>query len=57
MSSKSFAASAYSDPENDFVGILLTQRLMESPQPPAVFEDFWMHAYRFLESFGSHTFD
>jgi len=44
-----FGTSAYSDPKNDFVGILLTQRLMDSPEPPAVFKDFWMHAYRSLE--------
>ena len=44
-----FGTSAYSDPKNDFVGILLTQRLMDSPEPRAVFEDFWTHAYRSLE--------
>ena len=42
--------SAYSDPTNDFIGILLTQRLMDSPEPPAVFDDFWSHAYRSLEA-------
>lgn len=45
-----FGTSAYSDPKNDFIGILLTQRLMDSPEPPAVFKDFWMHAYRSLEA-------
>src|SRR5487761_1752512 len=40
-----FGTSAYSDPMNDFIGILLTQRLMDSPQPPAVFNDFWLGAY------------
>jgi CubicO group peptidase (beta-lactamase class C family) len=45
-----FGTSAYSDPKNDFIGILLTQRLMDSPEPPAVYEDFWMHAYRTLEA-------
>lgn len=44
-----FGTSAYSDPKNDFIGILLTQRLMDSPEPPAVFQDFWTHAYRSLE--------
>lgn len=44
-----FGTSAYSDPKNDFVGILMTQRLMDSPEPPAVFSDFWMQAYRALE--------
>jgi CubicO group peptidase (beta-lactamase class C family) len=45
-----FGTSAYSDPKNDFVGILLTQRLMDSPEPPAVFNDFWRQAYRSLEA-------
>jgi len=45
-----FGTSAYSDPENDFIGILLTQRLMDSPEPPAVFDDFWTHAYRSLDA-------
>jgi CubicO group peptidase (beta-lactamase class C family) len=45
-----FGTSAYSDPTNDFIGILLTQRLMDSPEPPPVFEDFWTHAYRSLET-------
>jgi CubicO group peptidase (beta-lactamase class C family) len=43
-----FGTSAYSDPKNDFVGILLTQRMMDSPEPPAVFTDFWRSAYRSL---------
>jgi CubicO group peptidase (beta-lactamase class C family) len=45
-----FGTSAYSDPKNDFIGILLTQRMMDSPEPPAVFKDFWTHAYRSLEA-------
>jgi CubicO group peptidase (beta-lactamase class C family) len=44
-----FGTSAYSDPTNDFVGILFTQRLMDSPEPPAVFNDFWAHAYHSIE--------
>jgi CubicO group peptidase (beta-lactamase class C family) len=44
-----FGVSAYSDPANDFIGILMTQRMMESPEPPAVFEDFWGGAYRLFE--------
>ncbi|MEJ8858111.1 serine hydrolase domain-containing protein [Variovorax robiniae] len=43
-----FGTSAWSDPRNDFIGILLTQRLMDSPEPPAVFTDFWTNAYRSL---------
>jgi len=45
-----FGTSAYSDPKNDFVGILMTQRMMDSPEPPAVFTDFWTHAYRAIQT-------
>ncbi|HEU5331449.1 MAG TPA: serine hydrolase domain-containing protein [Actinocrinis sp.] len=34
-----------SDPVRGLTGILLTQRAMTSPQPPAVFADFWDGAY------------
>lgn len=44
-----FGTSAYSDPTNNFVGVLLTQRLVDSPAPPAVYDDFWRQAYRSLE--------
>jgi CubicO group peptidase (beta-lactamase class C family) len=37
--------SAYTDPANGVIGILLTQRLMDSPQAPPVFSDFWTLAY------------
>jgi CubicO group peptidase (beta-lactamase class C family) len=40
--------SAYSDPENDFVGILLTQRVADSPERTPVSIDFWTAAYRTL---------
>jgi CubicO group peptidase (beta-lactamase class C family) len=43
-----YGTSAYSDPKNDFTGILLTQRLMDSPEPPAVSRDFWRLAYQAL---------
>jgi CubicO group peptidase (beta-lactamase class C family) len=45
-----FGTSAYSDPKNDFIGILMTQRLMDSSDPPSVFDDFWTHAYRSLDA-------
>jgi len=41
--------TAHSDPAEDLVGILLTQRLMESPQPPPVFADFWTTAYQAID--------
>lgn len=38
--------SAYADPREDMIGILMTQRLMESPRAPRVFVDFWTAAYQ-----------
>jgi CubicO group peptidase (beta-lactamase class C family) len=38
--------SAYVDPAEDMIGILMTQRLMESPAAPAAFIDFWNGAYQ-----------
>ncbi|MEZ2131399.1 MULTISPECIES: serine hydrolase domain-containing protein [unclassified Sinorhizobium] len=40
-----FGTSAYIDPAEGMIGILLTQRLMDSPQPPKIFTDFWTLAY------------
>ncbi|MEV1173699.1 serine hydrolase domain-containing protein [Nonomuraea sp. NPDC049784] len=37
------------DPAEDMVGIVLTQRAMESPRPPRVFQDFWTAAYAALD--------
>ena len=37
--------SAYTDPVNGVIGILLTQLMMDTPQPPRVFSDFWTAAY------------
>ena len=36
-----YGTSWYSDPREQFTGILLTQRLMDSPQPPRTITDFW----------------
>jgi CubicO group peptidase (beta-lactamase class C family) len=41
--------SAYIDPAQDAIGILFTLRMMESPQPPKVFSDFWTLAYGAME--------
>jgi CubicO group peptidase (beta-lactamase class C family) len=41
--------SAYTDPAEGMIGILLTQRMMDSPQPPKVFADFWTLAYGAME--------
>jgi len=36
-----YGTSWYSDPQAQLTGILLTQRVMDSPKPPPVFADFW----------------
>ncbi|HZR76583.1 serine hydrolase domain-containing protein [Bradyrhizobium sp.] len=36
-----YGTSWYSDPQAQLTGILLTQRVMDSPKPPAAFSDFW----------------
>ena len=41
--------SAYCDPEEDLIGILMTQRMMDSPAPPPIFQDFWTSAYQTLD--------
>jgi CubicO group peptidase (beta-lactamase class C family) len=40
-----FGTSAYTDPAEGLIGILFTQRLIDSPQPPKVYTDFWTLAY------------
>lgn len=44
-----FGTQAYSDPAEGVIGILLTQRLMESPAPPKLYTDFWTAAYGAME--------
>jgi CubicO group peptidase (beta-lactamase class C family) len=41
--------SAYTDPAEGMIGILFTQRMMDSPQPPRAFTDFWTLAYGAME--------
>jgi CubicO group peptidase (beta-lactamase class C family) len=41
--------TGYTDPREGMIGILFTQRMMESPQPPKVFTDFWTMAYQAVE--------
>jgi CubicO group peptidase (beta-lactamase class C family) len=43
-----FGTTAYTDPAERFIGILFTQRMMDSPEPPRVFTDFWTTAYQAL---------
>jgi CubicO group peptidase (beta-lactamase class C family) len=44
-----YGTSGHLDPAEDMVGILLTQRMMDSPQPPRVFSDFWTTAYQSID--------
>ena len=44
-----YGTSWYSDPKEELTGILLTQRLMDSPQAPAVMADFWTLAYQAID--------
>lgn len=44
-----FGTTAYIDPANGMIGILFTQRMMDSPEPPKVFNDFWTLAYGAME--------
>ena len=41
--------SAYSDPQEDLVGILLTQRHMDSPESARIFLDFWTSVYQAID--------
>ena len=44
-----FGTTAYTDPAEAMIGILFTQRMMDSPEPPKVFTDFWTLAYGAME--------
>ena len=44
-----YGTSWYSDPREDMVGILMTQRVWDSPSAPAVNLDFWTSAYQAIE--------
>jgi CubicO group peptidase (beta-lactamase class C family) len=44
-----FGTTAYTDPANGMIGILFTQPMLDSPEPPKVFNDFWTLAYGAME--------
>jgi CubicO group peptidase (beta-lactamase class C family) len=44
-----YGTSWASDPAEELVGVLLTQRLWSSPQPPEVYLDFWTTAYQAID--------
>lgn len=41
--------SGYTDPAEELIGILMTQRMMDSPTPPKVFRDFWTAVYSAID--------
>lgn len=41
-----YGTSWSTDPGEQMIGILMTQRLWESSHPPAVYQDFWTSAYQ-----------
>jgi CubicO group peptidase (beta-lactamase class C family) len=44
-----YGTSGYTDPQEQTIGILLTQRMMDSPQPPRLYTDFWSGAYAAID--------
>src|SRR5713226_4933425 len=44
-----YGTSWYSDPKENLTGILLTQRMMDSPQPPRALVDFWTCVYQAID--------
>jgi CubicO group peptidase (beta-lactamase class C family) len=44
-----FGTTAYIDPQEEMIGILFTQRMMDSPEAPKVFNDFCTLAYEAME--------
>ncbi|AKJ03798.1 CubicO group peptidase (beta-lactamase class C family) [Archangium gephyra] len=44
-----YGTSCYWDPQTGVVGVLMTQRMMDSPAAPAAFVDFWRSAYEAVQ--------
>lgn len=44
-----YGTTAYVDPTEGMIGVLFTQRLMDSPQAPPVYTDFWTTAYQAID--------
>ena len=44
-----YGTSGYSDPQEDMVGILMTQRALDSPAAPSTYSDFWTSAYQAID--------
>ena len=41
-----YGTSGYTDPKEEMIGILMTQRVMNSPVAPPTYTDFWASAYQ-----------
>ena len=41
-----YGTSGYTDPKEEMIGILMTQRVMNSPAAPPTYTDFWASAYQ-----------
>jgi CubicO group peptidase (beta-lactamase class C family) len=44
-----FGTSAYTDPTEDLIGIMFTQCMVDSPEAPKLYTDFWTLAYQAIE--------
>ena len=44
-----YGTTGYSDPGEDLVGILMTQRLTDSPESTRIFDDFWTLTYAAID--------
>jgi CubicO group peptidase (beta-lactamase class C family) len=44
-----YGTSWYSDPTEDMVAILMTQRVWDSPKAPTVLLDFWTSVYQTID--------
>jgi Beta-lactamase len=44
-----YGTSAYSDPQEEMIGVLMTQRVWDSPRAPGVLSDFWTSAYQTID--------
>lgn len=44
-----YGTSGYSDPAEDMVVILMTQRLVDYPESGRLFNDFWNSAYQAID--------
>lgn len=44
-----YGTSGYTDPKENLIGILMTQRVWDAPRAPAVLTDFWTQAYAAID--------